>query len=151
MSCRTHHRAGVTLVEILISVSLGIVIATLVSFATFDYYKSYQYQREEALLIALLQKTRSRAMSNIAELDHGLHLDIINREYIVFRGSTYSSADPTNEVYEYSSGIAVSTSPVVSDILFTRLTGATTPVTVMVGDGLRSTTLTINAEGGMSW
>jgi Tfp pilus assembly protein FimT len=151
---------GVSLIEVLVSVALGVIIITLVSFVSFDYLKSSQYIKENDALIALLQKTRSRAINNINGVKHGLHIDTSAHTFIIFQGSTYVAGAATNEVYTYdnsvklfsdiSCGLAfeITTS---FDVSFAQLTGNTTPLTIYMGDGKRCGIIDINAEGRIQW
>src|SRR3989344_3589175 len=116
---QTYHPPGLTLIEILIGVALGTIILSIVGIVSFDYLKSYQYQKEEETLVALLQKTRSRSINNINGTTHGLHINTASPyTYTIFEGATYNPTSPSNEVYEYSDDIVISTNPPTNDIIF---------------------------------
>jgi Tfp pilus assembly protein FimT len=149
---------GVSLIEVLVSVALGVIIITLVSFVSFDYLKSSQYIKENDALIALLQKTRSRAINNINGVKHGLHIDTSAHTFTIFQGSTYVAGAPTNEVYTYDSSILLFSDVDCTvafsslDINFSQLTGnLSTPITICMSDGKREGLVDINAEGRIQW
>jgi hypothetical protein len=148
---------GVSLMEVLISVALGVLIITLTAFTGFDYLKSGEYVKENETLVALLQKARSRSINNINGIEHGLHIDTAAYKFTIFEGPTYSSGTTTNEVYDYNkninffsdSGCLTSASP--ADIHFAQLTGKTADANIYIGDGKRCGLISLNNEGRIDW
>src|SRR3989344_2149634 len=87
---QTYHPPGLTLIEILIGVALGTIILSIVGIVSFDYLKSYQYQKEEETLVAILQKARSRSINNINDATHGVRISAA--VYSLFEGSDFNTA-----------------------------------------------------------
>ncbi len=143
--------SGLTLIEIL--VVIGVIGAIFVFAAVIDIGSITRESviSEQANLIALLGKARSRAMNNIEHSPHGVHIGA--DEYVLFQGNTFNSADTANESIERNPNITIDTSSIsTTDIVFNQLRGdAEDTGSLTLSDGVRSKTITIRQEGLIEW
>ena len=138
---------GFTLIEILITLSIIVVLAGLGLFLGFDVYRGYAFRYERNVAVSILQKARSEAMNNINQLPHGVRIE--DSSYIVFQGSTFDSTTSTNIRIPISKSVAVGGT---NEIIFDELSGdVTTPGTITLTNGVRTTNITINNVGRIDW
>ncbi len=147
-SPRTSTIKGFTLVELLVVMGIFTVLAGLGLFVSMGFYRSYSYSTQTGLLVSALQRSRSRSMNNINATLHGVHVDATT--YTMFQGATYAPADPNNEASVFASGVTSLTS---ADVIFTQLSGSLTsgPLTMVITDGIHTSTISFNNEGRISW
>jgi prepilin-type N-terminal cleavage/methylation domain-containing protein len=152
---------GFTLVEIIISIAILAVIASLGLFISMDFFKSYSFRSEQSVIVTLLQNTRSQSLNNIDQVRHGVHFQGSPLRYTIFecpvgtpQCSSYvagSSDLTTNSSYNITM-----TSPALPfDIIFDQLNGdcvsCASPVNIQISDGVKNYIITINNEGQISW
>ncbi len=140
-------RKGFTLIEILVVSAIFTMLAGVGFFVSLDSLRGYAFRSEWQTTVRLLQKARGQAMSNLYHLPHGVHIE--NGLYTLFRGASYSTSDFRNEETVIHPGVIVSG---LSQVIFSELSGdANVTGTIVLTDGLRSKTITINHEGGINW
>lgn len=136
--------AGFTLTEILISVGIFIFIMGLGLFLSIDFYRSYLFLTERDMVISILQKARSNAISNINEKRHGVYFD--SNRYILFEGDNYLTASNT---ISFEGNQAIKRSG-MNEVVFEQLTGKAnvTGGDLILKDNIRpDITISINYEG----
>ena len=96
---------GFTLIEILITIGIFAVIATIGLIISLDFYRSYAFRSEESTIVSILQKARSQSMDNIDQVRHGVHFQADPLKYILFecasgtpQCSDYSGADTSRDL-----------------------------------------------------
>ncbi len=153
-------RRGFTLLEILITLAIFSVIIGLGLFMSLDVYRGFNSRSERDVVVALLQKARSRSLANINETAWGLCYTAPN--YVIFRGS-YTAGATTNEPVPASPAVTLSGFPTCgsgTEIVFAQLTGdlspqlvpATSEKTITVSQqGRPDQTVSINNEGRINW
>lgn len=143
------YKKGFTLIEIIVVIAVLTVIISFGTVVDFSSFTSSTFQDEELKIIALLQKARSRGMSNIFESAHGVCYSSGN--YILFRGNTCDTLSTEiitantkiSEVSDFSTSFPV--------VVFNQLTGNTTGATIHIADGIKTADITINNEGTINW
>jgi prepilin-type N-terminal cleavage/methylation domain-containing protein len=146
----SQNKKGFTLIEVLISITILTVIASLGLFISMDFYKNSSFKSENNIIVSVLQKARSRAMNNIDGKRHGVHFQTSpSVKYIIFEGSDYASRiTARDQIIDASYGVATAGS---SDIIFDQLSGncltCISTSDVIVSYGGKSYTITINNEG----
>lgn len=131
---------------------LGIlaVVGTLALGMSFDEYRGDMTRAERATLVAVLQRARSQAMSNVCRGDactggqsHGVHMD--PDTYVLFQGRYFDPGDPANETIPHvTKSVAVSG----GDVLFSPLSATTTPEVILITAPTgRTLPVTIGSEG----
>lgn len=138
---------GFTLVEILVVTGIFVLLMGMSLFMSFDYYRGYLLGTERDITVGVLEKARSRALSNMFESSHGVHIDSDN--YILFRGDVYVVGAPTNENIPANSAIQKSG---LSNIIFSQLTGLPNVAgDITLTDGAKSKIISINNESRIEW
>ena len=153
-----HHARGFTLIEILISISITIVILGFGLFVSLDMYKGYTFRSERAVLLSVLERTRSKALANLYESKYGVCL--VGSEYIIFRGQICDSTLPENERIPANSSVSVVGIEASTPIIFDQLTGKLLPqvskedgeFVITLDDSVHLTQyIKINNEGTINW
>ena len=143
------HSTGFTLVEILVAVAIFGVIISLGLLMSMETLRGTTFRSERDTMVAVLQKARSRAMANINQSPWGVHYQMSDHTYTIFRGSAFAAGAPTNEVVQGNKD--ASTTPSLYNVVFTQLSGTTNPLSVIVEENSRNTTLSVNYEGTIIW
>ncbi len=149
---KTQH--GLTLIEILVVVGILGLILAMTTGVNVDLFRGDLFRSEQSTVISLLEKARSRSMSNMYDTTHGVCYSSGN--YILFRGSTCSPSASTSE--KFPANVEISTASNFASafptIVFNRLAGTTTSgslITIAITDGVKSANIEINNEGTISW
>lgn len=124
--------AGFTLIETIVVVS---IIVTLLGFITISLVRSSQTvsltSMQEILVTELKQQqlksmigdTEGRSTSD----SYGIHFD--SNRYITFHGSTYSSGDSSNSIFNLDSNMQFNNPNF--DIIFSKLSGQIAAATII--------------------
>ena len=142
--------AGFTLLEGMIAMGLGVMLMGLGLVLSMDVWRGTSFHSEQDLLVSLLYKARSRAVSNIHEENHGLYIDEVNKQYVVFEDDLN---DDKRLTFDMSKGVTFDDKHDV-EIIFAARTANTLEsdgYTIrMMGEG-KENIVTINEEGGITW
>lgn len=146
--------AGFTLIEILIVIAIFTVLIALGLFMSMETFKGSMYRSEEATIVSLLQKARSRAMANVFQTAWSVCYSAPN--YIIAHGSgcpagAYDTVAANAGVATVSDFANVAKFPTV---VFQQLSGDTTSasdVSITVVQDSISRPITINHEGAIIW
>jgi len=140
---------GFTLVEILIVMTIISFIAVIGVIVSIDTYSRYIFRSDLDKVAILLQKARSSAINNVGGVSHGVYLDD-NDDWILFRGTEYVEG----EAFNYKIGrskTATSTNTCGNQVVFSRLTATTTDCGIIITEGNKVATTTINNQGGINY
>lgn len=151
---RSPRRGGFTLIEIVVALTILITILGLGLFVSLDVYRGYTYRSERATVLALLTRARSHAMANIDQSPWGVCEDPGGGTYKLFRGEGYAASALVDESVPVAPAGQVSGLPPCTSgagIVFTELTGTTSPATITVQQTGGPQTITINDEGTTFW
>ena len=154
--------AGFTLIEILISIGILGIIATLGLFISLDFYKSYAFSSEESVIVSILQKARSQSVNNINEKRHGVHFQASPLKYVIFECSSsctsYPGSASSDLPIDPSYNASVTSPALPFDVVFDQLNGncissncATAPLLMTISAGPKSYTIKVNSEGQIDW
>ena len=139
---------GFTILEVSIVIGLFAILITLGLLLSMDVWHGSSFQSEQDIVLSLLYKARSRAVSNINESNHGLYIDELNQQYILFEGPDYASAVATTS---FDMGNGLDFSPDSPEIVFIARTGITDDESFTMSGQGKSRTFDINPEGGITW
>jgi hypothetical protein len=131
--------------EVLIVIGLLTIVFSLGLFLSMDAYRGYSARSERDTVVGLLERARSRAMSNIDGKPWGVCA--IGPNYVLFPG-TSCVAGGSSESLPMNAGTTVAFS---APIVFSQLAATTTGGTVTITQNGRTDTVTINYEGRIDW
>ena len=141
---------GFTLIEILVVIALITTIASIGIVAGIDSYQRFLFWSNVDAAISLLQKARSSAIHNMNETSRGVYF-CDPAKFVLFRGATYDVTSPSNFPVDKSGAVTVTSCPSPNEIVFAQLSGETVDTNIVLTDGVRSTAIEINHEGGINW
>ncbi len=143
---------GFSLIEILIVIAILAVLIGLGLFMSMETLKGTIYRSEQATIVSLLQKARSRSMANIDQVPWSVCYVAPN--YIVAKGAVCNAANAYDTV---GATPAVAIASDFADpakfptVVFAQLSGDTAAVDIEIMQDNRTSTITINHEGTIIW
>lgn len=160
----TASQRGVSLIEILVVVAIFAIIAAFGMMLSFDSYRSSNFRNDRNLLIAALQRARAQSMNNIClgtcagneGMKHGVKIITpappATPTYVIFQttDSYTSGRDAAQDVVFQAAPATTRTDS--DEVVFEQLTGAIpTQVTMTLTGSGRTSVITINTQGAISW
>ena len=133
-----------SLVEILITVALFTILIGLGLFMSMETFRGVGQRSEQEVIVSLLEKARSRAMNNIQQSPWGVCAQA--GVYAVFKGTTCNTLGDT-----FPANPNATTAGLISGVVFTQLSGTTTPTVITLTQNSRTSTITIPYEGTLIW
>ena len=118
---------GVTLLEILISVAIIAIVATMLIGVFGAWRASGDLEDARSNVMGLLKDARSRTLASKNNTTYGVRFE--TERAVLFKGTVYSSSDPANENYNLPGSIKINDISLTGgavDTVFTRLNGTTT-------------------------
>ena len=118
---------GVTLIELLVSIFIIAVVATIFMSAFSTFRENSQLTEAHSAIIGILKDARSIATSSQGKTTYGVHFE--TAKAVLFKGSTYSASDASNESYVLPAPVeisAISLTGGAADTIFSILGGTTT-------------------------
>lgn len=141
---------GFTLVEILVVLAIfALLVGVGVTFSI-DAYRGNIFRSERGVLVSVLERARSRAITNYQQSSWGVCY--IAPNYVIFKGVTCTSG--TDTVPANQTIAAASSFGSFPTIVFSQLAGTTTGASITLMDGVsavNTSTITINNEGTIIW
>jgi len=144
--------SGFTLIEIIITLGIISLISTALYASFASSNRRQVLEKQTASILALLEDAHSETLSSKNLYQYGVHLDA--DQAVLFRGSAYSALDASNQVQPLDNRVTISDISLAgggSDVLFDRLTGATSnsgSLTVtLAADNSQTKTITIFKTG----
>ncbi len=145
-------KKGNTMQEILLVVAILMVIL-FITLPAFRSSRDQQVLKSTTLEVySSINKARSQALASLDSSEYGVHFQ--SDQVVIFKGTSYSSNDPDNEIINVSSPASISNinlSGGGSALYFSRLYGEpnkTGTITILVGS--TSKNITISATGIVS-
>ena len=135
------------MVEIIVVIGILTVIIAFGMVIDLNVFKGDTFRAEEATIVSILEKARSRAMANMFESPHGVCY--ISPDYVIFRDGICDKLG-TDETVPSNTNITVSFISATS-VIFNQLAGTTTGATIRITDGVKIEDIIINNEGRINW
>jgi len=152
----TNPNRGFTILEILIALAI-LAMALTVTFFSFSRFNSSQALDKSAdAVISILEEARSRTLSSVGASQYGVELEEF--EVVLFKGATYSLADPNNVITSLNTLVAIRNINLAgggTSVVFKRLTGSTDEVGTaeifLKASPTTFRTITISNTGVVEW
>src|SRR3989344_466159 len=145
---------GVTMLEILITLSIIVIVATMLINVFSDFRAAGELDEAQANVVGILKDARSRTLSSKNDMVYGVHFT--ETQVVLFLGSSYGAGVSTNEPYSIPRTVRISSIALTggaSDTVFTRLQGTTTASGTITLQSKRDTaktkTVTILSTGNV--
>lgn len=148
-SGRIFSKKGFTLIEVVIGMAIIAFLAGLGLFLSMDFYRGYSFNYERSLIVASLQKARSRAMANINQTPHGVYFDNDTHHYVIFQGTDYEHRDTTKDESFSASRTIVPSG--LQEVVFEQLSGNAASTTLSLSGEGKTAPISINGEGAIIW
>lgn len=146
-------KRGFTFIEIMITFSLFLILASVGVGSYFQYYTYSLITRDVDKVTTIMQQTRFRALKTPDGSDYGIHLNDGTGEVIGFKSSyTPGASDNITVTLEQLNITDLDIQPdsgTTNEILFEASTGKTANTgSFTIGDSDTSYTFNINVQGG---
>ena len=145
------------MIEIVVAIAILAMILGLGLFISLDFAKSYNFRSERSTIVSILQKARGESINNIGQTRHGVRFESSPLKYIIFEcpsvtpQCTSYTAEPTDSPIDSSYGISVTNPSLPFNVIFNQLDGTTNSTSIVVNDGTKSYTISVNSEGRIDW
>ena len=138
---------GFTLIEMVLVLLLVGLLAALVIPPSLTFFQTTRLNSASWQLLAVLRQAQTSALNQKNDGAYGVYLD--NNNYTFFKGTSYSSRDPSyDETYSWPRGIEAE-GP--TEIVFSKLSGFPQAAgEITLTNGFRATIIQINSEGLIS-
>jgi Tfp pilus assembly protein FimT len=118
--------AGFTILETLMVIAVSALVITIVGLSFRGINSSQALDKSARNVVSVLDEARTKTLSSSDDSRYGVRIE--EASVILFKGSSYVSTDPENEVSELHSLVGIrniSLSGGGTSVIFDRLTGAT--------------------------
>lgn len=143
---------GITLIEILVSISILIMLSLMGIWHFSKATDAEALRKDKQGLVAMLLEARSLALASKNAERYGVHIEEF--QAVFFEGGSYVIGNVNNRYQPFNKSVhllSASLNGGGSEVLFSRLTGETnnfgTITLSLINDPLSSTIVTINDSG----
>lgn len=134
---------GFTLIEILLALGILAIISTLGVMSLSNVNKDKALVVETERVLSLIAKARSFTLSAKEGSAYGVHFE--TQKAVLFRGVTYTANATTNEIQTVNAEVKISAISLAgggTEVLFSKLTGATTQTGTITLSSVRNSSQT---------
>jgi len=140
--------AGFTIMELVIVIGIFAVVLAFGLPIGLDSYRNYLLTSEQRNLVSILRRAENLSLANNGGLPHGVALG--EGQYVLYQGSSYAVRNQAfDENYPRVSSVAVSSTPEINFLNLSAMPSVTG--TIVLSNGLRSLTITVNDQGAILW
>ncbi len=149
------HTDAFTLIEVIISITILTILLSLGMLYSTALQQNFVSTSEQSTLINLLSRARGQAQNNIHQTRHGVCYKQESHSYVLFEGYTYDAMSSSNISISANSHVSVESSPNIISciyglgVVFTQLSGTSTPVVIVIHQESHISTTTVNYEGAI--
>lgn len=126
ISYEINFQKGFTLLEILLGLAVAGIMVTIVTLSFGGVNSAQALDKSARLVVSVLDEARSKTLSSADDSRYGVRIE--EGRVILFKGSSYVSTDPENEVNDLNALVAIRNITLAgggASVVFDRLTGAT--------------------------
>ena len=141
------------MIETLIVIGIIGFVAVVGVIVGLDTYQRYVFRSDLDKVAALLQKARSSAINNIDEKKYGVRFDDPDNLILFKTATTYAARDVSYD-YKVAKSKTVTydlTACGANEVIWTALYGNANVCSIDIKDNVKTSTITINAEGGINY
>ena len=141
---------GISIIEVVTAIAIVLLLVLLSTSGALSFGKTSAVRTSARTLATTLDEARARTLASETASRYGVHVTVGASEVTLFRGGSYDPADPANETFLFDPRVAIASTTLggTADVVFTRLSGTTTPVAVVVSHTSdASTTQTVTVQG----
>jgi prepilin-type N-terminal cleavage/methylation domain-containing protein len=142
-------KTGFTLLELLIVIAIGVIVAGFIFTAFVDYGNEQSFRATVVEMVAITKEARQKTLSAETTTQFGVHF--ASSSLVVFEGGSYDPASSSNKIYNFSN---VSLTPELSsggsEVVFARLSGeasATGTIEILNHRSNSTTSILIRGSG----
>lgn len=142
---------GFSIIEIIVTTAIFSILVGLGVFMSVGAFRGSIHRSEDATIVSLLQRARSRAMANVSESEWSVCY--IAPNYIIAKGAS-CTVGTARDKFEANAGVAADSEfdTTFPTIVFEQLTGNTTPEEIVVKQGGREPVkISTNHAGTIIW
>jgi len=117
-------KRGFTLMEIMIVIVIMTILLTIVLTSFSNLNKSQALDKTSSYVASIIEEARGNTLFSKNDSQYGVKFE--TSRIIMFKGSTYSSSNPDNVIYDLNNLVTISNISLSgggSEIVFDRLTG----------------------------
>ena len=134
------------MIEVIVVMAIFSALVGMSAFFDLTFYRGSSFNSDYDVFIAVLQRSRARAVNNINGSKHGLYID--SDKYILFQGDDYATATAAEEI---SRNPDISYTGAV-EVVFNQLSGDSSfGGKIVLSDGFKTATVSFNNEGQIDW
>lgn len=139
---------GFTTMEILLVLAIVTILAGLGLFLDVNILRSNIFGSDVNGIVDSIRRSRSEALNNVNNSAHGVK--ILTGSYVLFEGPNYASRIVSkDQVIPVKAGMVFSG---LDEAVFVQLSGESTASgSIIVTEGLKTSVITINYDGGVNW
>ncbi|MEK9185815.1 MAG: prepilin-type N-terminal cleavage/methylation domain-containing protein [Patescibacteria group bacterium] len=144
---------GFTLIETLIVIGIIGFVAVVGVIVGLDTYQRYVFRSDLDKTAALLQKARSSAINNVDEKSYGVRFDDPDNLILFRTNSTYAARDVSYD-YKIAKSKTVQydlANCAANEVIWAQLYGTANVCKVDIKDGVKTSTVEINDQGGINY
>ncbi len=139
MNTKSTYRRGFTLLEMTIVLAIAVVLITIVTPPFIKFRQQQALQNTTNAIVSVLSDARAKTFAALNNTSYSVKIE--SNQATLFTGTSYSSSDPTNDVYPFETPTTVTWSLAGggSVISFDRLKGTTSQygtITIQLPSGV---------------
>ncbi|MEI7480069.1 MAG: type II secretion system protein [bacterium] len=127
MNKNKKNKNGFTLIEIMIVIAIGVILATIVTFSFFAMKERGNINKNISQAKVLLEQAKVQSVSGLNDTNYGVHVQF--DKLVLFSGSTYFASSTDNVPLIFENNLFFATSSFAggdgSNVVFKKITGAT--------------------------
>jgi len=126
--------SGFTIIEILIVVFVLVVLVVLGLNTASEFGKTETVTSAAQTIASSFDEARARTLASENRSQYGVYVAVGSSSAVLFRGNTYIPTDANNEIFMFDPRVQIATTTrgTTTSVVFTRLSGTSTPITITV-------------------